>query len=89
MAAKLTEELQKALQEQAGRPLEVVDPATSKVYLLIEREQYDRLRPLFEHDPLTNEEQRHLLQQAGKRAGWDDPEMDAYDSYDEHRSEKP
>ena len=64
----------------------MVDPATNKVYLLISREQYDKLKPLFENEPLSNLEQRELLRQAGRRAGWDEPAMDAYDHYDEHRA---
>ncbi|HUG91187.1 MAG TPA: hypothetical protein VML55_10150, partial [Planctomycetaceae bacterium] len=86
---ELNEELQRAVSEQGDRPVEVVDPGTNRVYLLIAREQYDRLRPLFEDDPLSVEEQRHLRREAGRRAGWDDPEMDAYDRYDEARSQQP
>ncbi len=85
MTAKLSEELQQALEDQGGAPVKVVHPVTNQVYLLIAADQYDRLKPLFEHDPMTEQEQRFLLQQAGKRAGWDDPTMDAYDHYDEHR----
>ena len=85
MTPKLSEELQQALEDQGGAPVKVVHPVTNQVYLLIAADQYDRLRPLFEQDPMTEQEQRFLLQQAGKRAGWDDPAMDAYDRYDEHR----
>jgi hypothetical protein len=89
MAAQLSDELRRELEQHGGRPIEVVDPTTNKVYLLIPREQYERLKPLFEDEPLSELEQRELLRQAGRRAGWDDPEMDAYDRYDEHRSPKP
>ena len=89
MAAILSDELRRELERQGDRPVEVVDPGTNKVYLLVPREQYDRLKPLFEDDPLCEQEKRALLQTAGKRAGWDEPEMDAYDRYDEHRAKKP
>jgi hypothetical protein len=56
--------------------------------VLVSQDQYDRLRPLFENEPFTLEEQRELLRAAGRRAGWDDAEMDAYDHYDEHRSKQ-
>ena len=79
MTAKLNDELQRALKEDGEGPLEVVDPETSKVYVFIARDQFDRLKPLFEPEPMTHEEQRELLRQAGKRAGWDDSEMDVYD----------
>ncbi len=86
MTAKLSEELQRALHEQGDRPVEVVDPGTNRVYILVAREQYDRLKPLFEGDPMTPQEQQQLLRDAGRRAGWDEPAMDAYDRYDEVRS---
>jgi len=38
-----------------------------------------------DQDPMMDQEQKFLLQQAGKRAGWDAPAMDAYDDYDAHR----
>ena len=89
MAAQLSDELRREIEHQGDRPIEVVDPATNKVYLLIPREQYDKLKPLFENESLSNPEQRELLRQAGRRAGWDEPAMDAYDHYDEHRAPKP
>ena len=85
MVAKLNDELQRALKEHGEGPIEVVDPETSKFYVLVARDQYERLRPLFEAEPMTQQEQRELLRQAGKRAGWDDSEMDDYDRYDERR----
>jgi hypothetical protein len=89
MAAQITDELRRELERHGDRPIEVVDPATNKVYLLVPREQFERLKPLFEDEPLSTAEQRELLRQAGRRAGWDDPQMDAYDHYDEHRAQKP
>ena len=47
---------------------------------------YDRLKKLVMDDgDWTPEEQLRLLADSGKRAGWDDPEMDVYDNYDENR----
>jgi hypothetical protein len=86
MVVHLNDELQRAVHEGGDRPVEAVDPRTSKVYILIERELYDRLKPLFEGEPASQQEQRDLLRRAGKRAGWDEPEMDAYDHYDEQRT---
>jgi hypothetical protein len=89
MIAQLTDELRDALRQHEPGPLPMVDPATNRHHVLIAQEQYDRLKPLFEGEPLTHEEQRRLIQDAGRRAGWDDPEFDAYDHYDEHRSKQP
>ena len=88
MIAKLTPELQAAIRERGTTPLQLIDPTTNLVYVLLPREQYDRLRPLFDDGQLSEQEQRQLLIDAGRRAGWDDPEMAAYDNYDEHRAKQ-
>ena len=85
MITKLSDELVKVLEEGGNAPIKLVHPGTNKGYFLVSEEQYERLKPLFEEDPLTQNEQRFLLEQAGKRADWDDPQMDAYDQYDEYR----
>jgi hypothetical protein len=88
MIARLTSELQQALRDSGEEPVRLVDPATNRTYVLISQEQYERLRLLFENDRMSLEEQRQLLRAAGRRAGWDDPEMDMYNDYDEHRSKQ-
>ena len=55
------------------------------MFFLVSEEYYNRLKPLFEDDPSSLEEQRFQLEQMGKRAGWNNPAMDDYDGYDEHR----
>jgi hypothetical protein len=89
MPVKLSDEVRQELERQGDQPMQVVDPVTNQVYFLIAREQYERLKPLFEDVPLSEQEQRALLRQAGRRAGWDDPEMDAYDRYEDQRTETP
>ena len=63
-------------------PVAVLDPQTHERYVLLRAEAYERLQLLFEHKPLSKEEQRRLLGMAGKRAGWDNPEMDIYNDLD-------
>lgn len=87
MTVTLTDDLAKALDQQGNVPLQAVHPTTGKVFFLVSEEHYQRLKPLFEENPLSLEEQRFQLQQLGKRAGWDDPAMDAYDRYDEQRTQ--
>ncbi len=86
MSPKLTSDLARALDAQGDTPLRTVHPVTGKVYILVSEESFARLRPLVEDDPQTPQEQQFHLQEAGRRAGWDDPAMDAYDKYDEQRS---
>ena len=85
MTLTLADELARALDQQGNVPLPTVHPSTGKVFFLVSEEHYQRLKPLFEEDQLSLEEQRFQIEQMGKRAGWDDPAMDAYDGYDEHR----
>lgn len=52
---------------------------TQLCYAVVPLERYERFKAFFEDDPLAPNEQRALLRDFGKRAGWDDPEMDVYD----------
>lgn len=80
----LTEDQRRAARE-SQQPIRLVDPDTHEEYLLIRADLFERIRPLFEDDPLTDSEQRFLLRQAGQLAGWDDPEMDVYNDLDPRR----
>ena len=81
----LPTELQDIVEQSGDTPMRLVDPRTKRVYVLIADEQFDRLRSFFDLEPLTIEQQRRILRDAGERAGWDDTEMDAYDNYDEQK----
>lgn len=85
MTVPLTEPLQQAIDEQPGEPLRLVDPRTQTAYVLLQADIYERVRTLIEGEDLTAEEKLFLLAESGRRAGWDAPEMDDYDSYDESR----
>ena len=87
MTTALPAELHDAIEQSGDAPLRVVDPWTQRVYVLIADEQFDRLRSLLDMEPLSLEQQRVALHDAGRRAGWNDPEMDAYDHYDDHCSQ--
>lgn len=78
----LTPELRQAIVEAGDQPVAVLDPQTHQRYVLVRAEAYERLQLLLENKPLSKEEQRDLLSMAGKRAGWDDPEMDIYNELD-------
>jgi hypothetical protein len=86
MAMQLSTELANALDQQGNVPLPTVHPGTGKVFFLVSEQQYSRLKSLFENEPLSLQEQRHQLEELGRRAGWDDPAMDAYDRYDDQQS---
>ncbi len=77
-------ELQDIVEQSGDTPLRVVDPRTQRVYVLLADEQFDRLRSLLDMEPLTLDQQRMALCDAARRAGWDDPEFDVYDNYEDH-----
>jgi hypothetical protein len=87
MPPTLTDELVQALERQGNLPLRTIHPSTGRTFFLVSEEHFQRVRPLFGVDPITEKEQRFLLEQMGSRAGWDDPVMDAYNQYDEHRNQ--
>jgi hypothetical protein len=67
-------------------PLLVRDPAEHETFVLVRAEVYERFKSLFEEDPVTEQERLFQLEQFGKRAGWDDPEMDVYNDLDPRRN---
>lgn len=88
MSVPLTEPLQHALDQRPGEPLRLVDPRTQTAYVLLRADLYERVRTLIEQEDLTPEEKLSLLAESGCRAGWDAPEMDDYDNYDENRKKR-
>jgi hypothetical protein len=82
----MSKELQEAMHASHGRPVRLTDPDTQAEYVLLQAEIYDQLQGLLYNDTsLTPDERRAVLIQAGLRAGWDDPEMDAYNDLDPRR----
>jgi hypothetical protein len=62
---ELTEEQQTALGQ--GQPAKLRDPRTNETYVLVRADLYERMRA--------------IIDSATKRAGWDDPALDAYEQY--------
>ena len=76
----LSKEIQQAIKDSQEEPVRLVDPETNAEYVVVPVETFERMRKgvYYDDGPLTEEERRYLLIQAGLRAGWDDPEMDVY-----------
>lgn len=47
----LTEEQHRAIEAAQGRPVEIVDPRTNRIYVLVPAEEYQRVRELRSHEP--------------------------------------
>jgi hypothetical protein len=74
----LSKEISTELQHQGGQPLEVVDPATNKVYVIIAGDLFNRMRPLIGDDVFDIRE-TYPAQEAALAQVWDDPALDVYE----------
>ncbi|HVA44869.1 MAG TPA: hypothetical protein VNH11_00660 [Pirellulales bacterium] len=86
MPILLTEQQWADVQKGTEVPVRVQDPTQAATFVLLRAEVYDRFKSLFEEDPISQQERLYQLQQFGRRAGWDDPEMDIYDELDPRRA---
>jgi hypothetical protein len=85
MTPKLSIEQRKAIDEQHGGPVFVVDSDTQVQYVLLPAEIYQRIQALISDDTFDIRETYPLQENAAGAAGWDDPDMDDYNDYDAHR----
>ncbi len=85
MTIRLTDDQWANVSQESEVPVRVSDPAESTTFVLVQADVYERLKSLFEEDPVSEQERLFQLEQFGKRAGWDDPEMDVYDDLDPRR----
>ena len=77
MSLNLTDEQLQSV--KSGEPLRFTLDNTD--FVLIRADLYERVKSLFDDSPLTEDDRLRLLQEFGKRAGWEDPEMDVYEAY--------
>ncbi len=64
---ELTEAMRKAVREQAGTPIRLVDPVTQEAFVLLRAEDYDRLIE-YDASPWTDEEMDLLHEEAARMA---------------------
>jgi hypothetical protein len=76
----LTEEQRRELAQP--EPV-AVDPQTREEYVLVRKEVYARLRSALVDD--VNPREAYPAVDRAFAPGWDDPKMDDYDRYEEHR----
>ena len=65
------------LDAESEFPPRVVDPRTNRIYVLVEAEQYERMRALLEEE-LDIRAAYPLMDAVAASEGWDDPSMDIY-----------
>jgi hypothetical protein len=83
----MPKELVSVVRDAGGEPVRMADPETNSEYIVVPAVVYEQLRELLgTGNALPPDARRRLLLQAGLRAGWDDPEMDAYNDLDPRNS---
>jgi hypothetical protein len=86
MTIELTSEQWTSVQAGSESPVRVNVPAGNATFVLLPTEVYERYKAIFEADPVSPKEREFQLQQFGKRAGWDDSQMDVYCDLDPRRA---
>jgi hypothetical protein len=86
MTTKLPDDLRQAIEKDSGSPVHLVDIATNAHYVLMRAELYESLSALFAAGEEFDSRELYLLMaKSAASAGWDDPELDAYNDYDAHK----
>jgi hypothetical protein len=83
MTTKLPDDLRHAIEKEGARRVHLVDAATNVHYVLMRADQYENLAALIvdgeEFDP---RELYPAMAKSVAAAGWDDPDLEAYNDYD-------
>jgi hypothetical protein len=87
MSLMLTVEMRKALADSTEQSVEVVDPATSQVYVLLPKDRFERLLAISTDQNFDPRELYPLISKTAGDAGWADPSMDVYNDYEANRGE--
>lgn len=82
MSTQLTIDQRNDLQRHGNTPMPVIDPVTQQVYMLMSGDVYERVKALFGDESFDLRDTYAAQSAAAGAAGWDDPEMDVYDTYD-------
>jgi hypothetical protein len=85
MTPKLINDLREVMQDSAGKPVEIQDTKTRQVYVLMTRQEFQRL--IYDDSDLTPEEMQAAAGPAlADPEGWDAPGMKDYDRLDSDSS---
>ena len=71
-------------QLENGKAVDVTDPETKRAYVVVRKDVYERVcHLLYDDSEWSEDEMLGVLAHAAKEIGWDDPDMEIYDRYDE------
>jgi hypothetical protein len=75
----ITPEIRQAIEQAGEQPVQLTDPDTNSVYIVVRADVYERMRALCEDSDIRDA--YPLMDQVAARDGWDDPAMDVYNDY--------
>ncbi len=84
MMVKLSDEQRQAIEQNPGRPIDVVDAVTRERFVLLPAGAYERVRTFLDADEFDIQDTYTLQDQAADQA-WSHPGDADYDQYDAHR----
>jgi hypothetical protein len=78
---ELNAPLLQALDAQTNEPLHLVDPRNQETYVLVRADLYERLKGLlYDDSEFSVRDAYPLMDEVAAKEGWDDPEMDSYNT---------
>lgn len=66
---------------QSGQPIHLTPAEIGVDCVVVRADIVAALSQRYDDSPLTAGERMTLLEQFGRRAGWEDPELDIYETY--------
>jgi hypothetical protein len=75
----ITPEIRQAIEQAGEQPVQLTDPETNSIYVIVRAEVYDRMRAVC--DDFHIRDAYPLMDQVAALDGWDDPSMNIYDEY--------
>ena len=75
----ITPETRHAIEQAGEQPVQLTDPETKSVYVIVRADVYERIRSMC--DDFDIRDAYPLMDQVAAREGRDDPSMDIYDEF--------
>ena len=72
----ITPEIRQAIEQAGEQPVQLTDPETNSVYIIVRADVYVRMRTSC--DDFDIQDAYPMMDQVAAREGWDDPAMDIY-----------
>jgi hypothetical protein len=76
----ITPEIRQASEQAGEQPVQLIDPESNSVYIIVRAEVYERMSKFC--DDFDIRDAYPLMDQVAAREGWDDPSIDFYNEYE-------